>query len=67
MSQILLEIRQPKPLEILVENVPVKEGKNISENFGKISNKSKQTELKWTDVIGLSWVFIDPLEEDWSF
>jgi|GEM_PF-3182687 len=67
MSQILLEIRQPKPLEMLVENVPVKEGKNISENFGKISNKSKQPELKWTDIIGLSWVFMDPLEEDWSF
>jgi len=67
MSQILLEIRQPKPLEMLVKNVPVKEGKNISEDFGKISNSSKQTELKWTDVIGLSWVFMDPLEEDWSF
>jgi len=67
MSQILLEIRQPKPLETLVENVPVKEGKNISENLGKISNTPKQPELKWTDIIGLSWVFMDPLEEDWSF
>lgn len=67
MSQILLEIRQPKPLEMLVENVPVKEGKNISENFGKISNKSRQSDPKWTDIIGLSWVFMDPLEEDWSF
>jgi len=67
MSQILLGIRQPKPLEILVESVPVKEGENISENFGEIFNKSKQPDLKWTDIIGLSWVFMDPLEEDWSF
>ena len=67
MSQILLEIRQPKPSETLVENVPVKEGKNISECFGETSNESKQPALKWTDIIGLSWIFMDPLEEDWSF
>jgi len=66
MNQILLEIRQPEPLETLVENVPVKEGKNILK-LGEISNKSKPSKLKWTDIAGLSWVFMDPLEEDWSF
>ena len=66
MNQILLEPRQPKPLEILVENVPVKEGNYISEDF-ELNPHSKLPELKWTDIAGLSWVFLDPLEEDWSF
>ena len=66
MNQILLEPRQPKPLEILVENVPVKEGNYISEDF-ELNPYSNLPELKWTDIAGLSWVFLDPLEEDWSF
>lgn len=67
MSQILLEPRQPTPLEILVENVPVKEGHYISENFGINAIKTEMPEIKWNDIAGLSWIFLDPLEEDWSF
>jgi len=66
MNQILLEPRQPKPLEILVENVLVKEGNYVSEDFESIPHGNLQ-ELKWTDIAGLSWIFLDPLEEDWSF
>ena len=66
MNQILLEPRQPKPLEILVENVPVKEGNYISEDSESIPHGNLQ-ELKWADIAGLFWIFLDPLEEDWSF
>ena len=59
MSQILLEPRQPEPLEILVENVPVKEGHYISENF-ELNTQTEFPELKWKDIAGLSWVFLDP-------
>ena len=66
MSQIILELRQPPPLETLVENVPVKEGNNILETL-KPTTEYHSSNLTWTDIIGLSWVFKDPLEEDWSF
>ena len=66
MNQLLLELRQSKPSEILVENVLVKEGHNIS-NIRNTYELPNSSELKWEDVRGLSWIFMDPLEEDWSF
>ena len=62
MDQILLEIRQPKPIKTLVEISPVKEGKKISSNKNEIS---KLSEIRGEDIIGLGWIFLDPLEEEW--
>ena len=64
MSQAILEIRQPKPLDILVEISPVKEGPKISNIKNEINNPYT-SRLRWEDIIGLSWIFKDPLEEDW--
>jgi len=64
MSQVLLELRQPKPLEILVEISPVKEGPKISSVRKKII-KQNSPEISINDLIGLAWIFLDPLEEEW--
>ena len=64
MNQILLELRQSKPLETLVEIEPVKEGLKISSN-GKLTHRPSPGEIKWEDIIGLSWTFLDPLEDEW--
>jgi len=66
MNQLLWEIKQSKPSKILVENVPIKEGHNVSK-IRKPYDLPNSSELKWDDIIGLSWIFMDPLEEDWSF
>ena len=64
MSQILLELRQPKPLETLVGISPVKEGPKIS-SIRKEINKQNSSRISADDIIGLSWIFLDPLEEEW--
>jgi len=60
MSQLILKSRQPEPSKILYE-LPVKEREKIQLHL--VSNKNSCA----IDVMGLSWVFKDPLEEDWSF
>jgi hypothetical protein len=52
---------QPKPSESLVESLPVKEGKKLSteDNLAQ-----KGTHLCVEDLMGLSWVLFEDLEDE---
>ena len=62
MSTILVTKKwQPKPTKILVESDPVKEGKKLSavDNLAQ-----KGSHLGAEDLMGLSWVLFDDLEDE---
>lgn len=50
--QTLREVRHPKPITILVESRPIKEGRKLSETT--ITEDS----YSWKDLQGLSWIFL---------
>ncbi len=52
---------QPEPIKNLVENNPVKEGKNLLQ-MGR--DVLKTTHFCAEDVMGLSWTLFDDIESD---
>ncbi len=52
---------QPKPTTSLVESNPVKEGKKLSTLD---QNSLKRSHLCAEDLVGLSWVLFDDLEDE---
>ena len=62
MSTILVTKKwQPKPTKSLVESNPVKEGKKLS----AVDNlPQKGSHLCAEDLMGLSWVLFDDLEDE---
>lgn len=53
---IVTEKWQPQPITNLVESIPVKKGKKLSE-LSTVNNH-----FHWEDLQGASWLF----NEDWS-
>lgn len=54
MSTILMQ-RQPEPTKTLVQSIPVKKGEMLQ----TISSP----QLRWEDLVGLSWTLLDDGDE----
>lgn len=52
-TQTLIKVRQPEPVENLVESIPVQDGIKLSQ--------TSKNDISWKDLRGLTWIF----DEEW--